>query len=136
MDSKKVKFRCFTGDTEQMIYDVFPVNDRVLIQRVRWSGEFKEHWVECDDVMQWTGLRDRNGKDIYEGDILGGAYSGCFFNWCDECKQITLKLRTGTDGDVCMQCNGDVPWLEIVEEAHACEVIGNIFEHANLLKGE
>lgn len=86
-------------------------------------------------LMQYTGLKDKNGKGIYEGDYL--KYKNRTFEvvWCNgafkltECKSM---LEGATDG-----------WLHELSELCVCstgklpvkvEVIGNIFEGNNLLK--
>src|SRR5579863_8239605 len=39
-------------------------------------------------LMQYVNLNDKDGRHIYEGDILGGHYEGGFIGWCEECKEI------------------------------------------------
>ena len=71
---------------------------------------------DCE-LMQYTGLKDKNGKEIYEGDIV---------NWTTEDVNDVVRFKDGTFmiGDVC-SFNVSVSNLE---------VIGNIYENPDLLK--
>lgn len=91
-------------------------------------------WKHEDYIlMQCTGLKDKNGKLIYEGDILGGIYNG-YIEYCDECKCFQLKVKDYG----CLACEGDLHWYELVEaeEQNELEVIGNIYENKELLESE
>lgn len=81
-------------------------------------------------VRQFTGIHDKNGKEIYEGDILNvcnGSINGN--GWFD--KPYSVEFKCGKfdiplfmwdkDGQVVMDCT------------HWCEVIGNIYENPELL---
>ena len=101
---------------------------------------------------EYTELHDKNGKEIYEGDILGGIWRGCFIGWCDKCKALQLFFDTpefphlgysnyfyaSVDGHDtalhCNACNGDAHWCEVVEDDGKLEVIGNIWENPELIK--
>lgn len=85
-------------------------------------------------LMQCTGLKDKNGKLIYEGDILGGSYGNLYIHYCDKCKQFQLKANDYG----CMACEGDIHWQELVEseDENELEVIGNIYENKSLLESE
>lgn len=83
-------------------------------------------------IEQYTGLKDKNGKEIYEGDILGGIWESGFIAWCEKCKQFQYHGA----GIGCMACSGDVHWNEMAEDDGKLEVIGNIHENADLLEAE
>ena len=87
--------------------------------------------IKPDRVLQCTGLKDKNGKLIYEGDILGGIYHG-YIEYCNECKCLQLKVKDYG----CLACEGDLHWYELVEaeEQNELEVIGNIYENKELLE--
>jgi len=57
---REIKFRAWDKDLEIMVYQGDD-ND---------SGFFIFPWTHNAPVMQYTGLKDKNGKEIYEGDIL------------------------------------------------------------------
>ena len=79
-------------------------------------------------VEQLTGLLDKNGKEIYEGDILGDILM-LPVAWCDACGGWQLVMQEYG----CMNCEGDISWLEVVEDQNRREVIGNIHENPELL---
>ena len=95
----------------------------------------KSSYEECEvnpcTVGQFTGLYDKNGKEIYEGDILrwdvnnrlyGVTFEfGLFYASVKECDEVML---------------GGFPLHRLtVSEDGECVIVGNIHDNPELLKG-
>ena len=94
--------------------------------------DVEERWESCSDldVMESTGLLDSEGREIFEGDILGDIWGG-YIGYCDKCKSFELF----SPDRECLACSRDVDWWEVVT-ADDLEVAGNIYEHPHLLDVE
>lgn len=130
---REVKFRIWDNNHNEFIrpdYGLigfcYPLDGRIAV--LTSNGDPIEDCV----IEQYTGLKDKNGKEIYEGDILGGIWESGFISWCEKCKQ--LQYHSADIG--CMACSGDVYWYELAEDDGKLEVIGNVHENADLLEGK
>jgi uncharacterized phage protein (TIGR01671 family) len=92
--------------------------------------------VDINTIGQFTGLRDKNGKEIYEGDIIRGFDSKGepiihYIQYDDEDAGFVAVLKGSAKGDFgygrCYQ-----QWITECEK----EVIGNIHDNQELLKGK
>ena len=94
------------------------------------ESDTRVHHVIPETVGQFTGLFDKNGTPIYEGDCFNGSLDNTHVCWCDECKQFQLII---TDMNECLSCLGDYHWAEFVADEDI-EIIGNIHDNPELLE--
>ena len=81
----------------------------------QYKNEHEDVLDEECDVLQFTGLKDKNGKEIYEGDILSDeGWNNVVIKW-EDAQSFSLSEEYG-------------------QYAYDFTIIGNIYENPNLLQ--
>lgn len=123
---RTIKFRAYDKVQKQFVYFELGVTDgKMLTTPLIYANHILSPW------QQFTGLFDKNGKEIYEGDILRfDRYSG---------KGTKPKVRYhywevffSEGGQWAMRKEGQPTRLSGNEKRH--EVFGNIYSNPDLLK--
>lgn len=90
-------------------------------------------------VMQYTGLKDKNGKEIYEGDVLK-VYKPNTYIKANDLHEVRWHKSKSCFAYFNLRCNffdeGRSGLITVGENQHGrwCEIIGNIYENPELLK--
>lgn len=127
---RDIKFRAWDEKRKVMF------SDKALCLVIHFNGELNHFDTDGEimgtgnteqiPLMQYTGIKDKNGKEIYEGDIVLSpqrAIQRVFYS-----EQFAAFLCE----DIYRQ-NGEIGDTWIVEKED--EVIGNIYENPELLEG-
>ena len=108
-----------------------------IVRIVTQEPPYKDAEVDSDTVGQFTGLTDKNGRKIFEGDIIHLEYSQVFFGgeyFGEYTAEVSYKEGCFiTDG----MNNGDEIETPLSGfDNDELEIIGNIHDNPELLGGE
>ncbi len=131
---REIKFRAWNGHKMVNLYNITRL---ALHPEIKTDGIFIPFTDEYQ-IMQYTGLKDRNGVEIYEGDIL--LLKGLYREGSPRYNAIVIVKFEYSGWYICSipkavnyvsNILNDFAWEGVVEKA---EVIGNIFENPELLE--
>ena len=117
--TREIKFRAYLKQEKEM-REVFSFCDKFIKVIVGMGTAWKLPINEFEPIMQFTGLKDKNGKDIYEGDIIKTINNnfGVIVKK-DHCFEVTVSENQSS------LYRAD--WIE------QSEILGNIFDNPNLI---
>lgn len=140
---REIKFRAWDKNDSEM-YDVAYINYKNKLVHIEWFAEpqYGGKSAEMRDVylMQYTGLKDKNSKEIYSGDILSYADISSDEWFMDKQKTIGVvkwrELKCGFAPQEIKQNHKRGHYFAYWDQIHDIEIIGNIYENPELLEQE
>lgn len=126
--NREIKFRAWDDEIKEMIDDLWRIN---LGEGYVYYYDGKDEIQRCKTkhLMQYTGFKDKNGREIYEGDII--QYKTTYYgNHKTHTTLVEWKDDLEHDGF------GEPLAMGYIFHGIENEVIGNIFENPNLLNKE
>lgn len=132
---REIKFRSWDKNNETMEYEGYGDNsgDRSssYYPRIELNGYVCDESHDSFVLMQFTGLIDKNGEEIFEGDILkwkDKKYIKAVVEWGEQADQARWLVVENLD----VYDLSDLAHRNLVERIEA-EVIGNIYENPDLV---
>lgn len=133
---RTIKFRGKSLATGEWLYGSHfndGAEDYILPPHPSGAIDYEDYQVDQNTVGQFTGLCDKNGKEIYEGDIIQGEYEyKHLIRYTEEDARFTATLVDCVGDKISERCNaGDVTqkWINEFNKV----VIGNALDNPELI---
>ncbi len=124
--NRTIKFRGKRLDNDEWVYGYYVEDGFINICSHNEDDFLQYNIVDPDTVGQFTGLLDRNGKEVYEGDLLKEDEITWEIFWCDDVAAFMVEQYNP---------ESDAPKMFLLSDvAKDSEVIGNIYDNPELMK--
>ena len=125
---REIKFRAWDKHQKEMhqVRDIYWTKHHI-VEDIGIAGEPCCWPAKETQLLQYTGLKDKSGKEIYEGDIMRGSWE----------PYPIIGVIEFQPPSFIMQLPKRKQWSEFIiryKEPQLVEVIGNIYENPELLE--
>ena len=131
--SREIKFRAWNNKHKEMYYSHSAKKEKITeYQKMEiFFKVLEEYKQEFENPDQYTGLKDRNGKEIYEGDLISIVMRGGELS-----KPEIVQAEMGFN---CGCCNNVYGWEmpdDFSQKGERVLVVGNIYENPELVPND
>lgn len=133
---REIKFRGIRLDNGKwVIGDLILIKGGALILPI--GKGWDQHRVDAETVGQFTGLKDKDGRDIYEGDIIECADSRGepIRHFVEFCKERGYYAQYFADHSPLPAYEAGPIYQDYIDKLGKY-VVGNVFDNPELLKTE
>jgi uncharacterized phage protein (TIGR01671 family) len=138
MEQRKIAFRAWDKIKNEMYYKVLVGNTDGNDENYTCNSILKKdtgEWMNADhfciDLMQFTGKKDCNGKEVYEGDLLNIGANEFGFITNEKGENVTYEVKFEGCDYILYRVDLQLNWgrLSRLEEMNwNCQVVGNVHE--------
>ena len=126
--SREIKYRAWLKEEEKMVnVSLMSLTEKWIGYHIFYEEEKKKKFEFSDsenfELMQYTGIKDKNDVEIYEGDLV---------KILDNVNETICEVRFEYGGHILK--NRDLREELLYLEERFMEVVGNIYENPELLE--
>ena len=128
MENREIKFRGQIIHSREWIYGWLSSPDTIAIKS---GDDYDDIPIIPETVGQFTGLKDKNGQDIYKDEFVESKHGDIFLVDFRKGSWVLIhKPSCGSEREGTTECKWDYLYDAIILQL---EIIGNIHENPNLL---